>query len=73
MGNALRKIGELFEAVRIHRRRIKRNPNAHSSHYDIGLIYQKLGNVRKAQEEFQTAIKLSPRTAGYKARLDALT
>lgn len=72
LGNSLRKIGEPFEAVRIHRRRIKRNPNAHSSHYDIGLIYQTWGNLKKAREEIQAAINLSPTSNGYKKRLASL-
>lgn len=49
------------EAERCLKRSIKLNPNIAEAHHNLGLVYARLGQNRKALSQFEIAVKLNPR------------
>ena len=56
-GTVLARKGELKEAERILQDALLLNPNPVRTHYELGLVYEKLGDTDKAMTEFKEGIK----------------
>lgn len=60
---ALQEKGELLKAEAAFRQILKKNPSDVVSHYSIGVIALKLGNLGNSLKYFDNAAKLNPRFA----------
>jgi tetratricopeptide (TPR) repeat protein len=56
-GVVLARKGELKDAERILQDALLLNPNPVRTHYELGLVYEKLGDTEKAMAEFKEGIK----------------
>ena len=56
-GAVLSRKGALKEAERVLQDALQLNPNPVRTHYELGLVYEKLGDTEKAMAEFKEGIK----------------
>ncbi len=56
-GYANYQVGQLTSAQRDYERALKLDPNLVQAHYNLGLIYEDLNDVEKAQAEYQIAVQ----------------
>lgn len=60
LGNVLRRLGQLDEAVTVLLRAVALEPGLAAAHNDLGAAYHGLGNIDGALASFETAVRLSP-------------
>jgi Flp pilus assembly protein TadD len=56
-GMVLARQGNLLEAERLLRESLLLNPDPSRTHYELGLIYQKMGDHQRAATEFKQGIE----------------
>lgn len=56
-GIILARSGKLAEAEQALAEALVQNPNPVRTHYELGLVYQKMGNLEKALAEYKEGIK----------------
>ena len=60
LGNALKALGRMEEAVLSYRRALALKPDLASAHYNIGLARQAQGNLTEAESSYRRALALKP-------------
>jgi hypothetical protein len=59
----------MARARQIHAEILAEKPGAHRSHYALGLIEQKVGNLSAAEAAIREALRIAPKITAYKKRL----
>jgi len=60
LGNVLKDLGQLDEAVASYRRALKIKPDFAEAYNNMGLALRKLGQVEDAMESYHSALKIKP-------------
>jgi tetratricopeptide (TPR) repeat protein len=61
MGEALRMLGRLEQAIPVVQKAIALNPNSAEALGNLGLIYSELGKLDEAQEHYHRALAINPK------------
>lgn len=60
LGNALKELGRVREAVASYKNALTQNPNSADAHFNLGNVLQDLGDLDQAVASFAKAIALKP-------------
>lgn len=60
------------DAASLYRQGLKLCPEDDVAHYELGKILRSSGQVKEAEEEFETALKINPNFIEAKRQLDAM-
>ena len=63
LGLALERAGKLAEAVAAHEKALELDPRLVQAHINLISLYGRMGETRKAEENFRAAIRLDPNSA----------
>lgn len=65
LGIAYSRTGRTRQAIAVYRRAIEGDPNLAEAHLNLALALQNTGNLRSAQQEYETACRLEPKFCEY--------
>ena len=68
----IRKNGDWRDEFTLWTKTIRRAPDSHRAHCNLGIVYMENGLTEKAQMEYQTALELNPQNANIHNNLGAV-
>ena len=71
MAAAYEELGDLGNAMKCATQAIKINPNYASAHFELGLVYRKMGKLKDAVSQFGKAVELAPYAGNFVDELNA--